>query len=137
LIKELKEITEKIMIVADNISNPILYENFKVVKDMRKLSNEFLNPDVLFCTDSFLINDTAEEILSQFRRSSIKIIALGPTASMIPDILFDYGVDIVAGMKILKSDATINVVQGGGGTDLFKKYGVTYNLIKEESKTLF
>jgi hypothetical protein len=40
-------------------------------------------------------------------------------------------------MKILKSEATIKVVQDGGGTDIFKKYGLTYNLIKEESKTLF
>ena len=50
---------------------------------------------------------------------------------MIPDILFDYGVDIVSGMEIFNSKTAMKVVQEGGGTKYFKKYGKKYNLIKE------
>lgn len=72
-----------------------------------------------------------EEILRKFKRKAQQIIVIGPTASMLPDILFDYGVDIVAGMKISDSDATLKVLQEGGGTKMFKKYGMKYYLIKE------
>ena len=50
---------------------------------------------------------------------------------MIPDILFEKGVDIVGGMEIVDSEATLRVLQEGGGTKLFKRYGKKYNLIKK------
>jgi uncharacterized protein (DUF4213/DUF364 family) len=50
---------------------------------------------------------------------------------MLPDILFDFGVDIVAGMKIFDTDMTLKVLQEGGGTKIFKKYGTKYSLLKE------
>jgi uncharacterized protein (DUF4213/DUF364 family) len=50
---------------------------------------------------------------------------------MIPDILFDHGVDIVGGMEVLDSKSTIQVLQEGGGTKYFKKFGKKYNLIKD------
>ena len=52
---------------------------------------------------------------------------------MIPDILFDYGVDIVGGMKIFDTKSTLQVLQEGGGTTLFKQYGKNYLLINEQS----
>ena len=72
-----------------------------------------------------------EEILRRFKRKAQQIILIGPTASMIPDILFDYGVNIVAGMKIFNTDSTIKVLQEGGGTKIFKQFGTKYYLIKE------
>ena len=99
--------------------------------NIEKLKDEELYTDILICTGTALINNTIELILEKFKNRARKIILIGPTASMIPDILFDYGVDIVAGMKILNSDATIRVLQEGGGTKLFRKYGKKYNLIKE------
>jgi uncharacterized protein (DUF4213/DUF364 family) len=50
---------------------------------------------------------------------------------MIPDILFDNAVDIVGGMEIFDSKATLQVLQEGGGTKIFKQYGKKYNLIKK------
>ncbi|MHA1992378.1 MAG: Rossmann-like domain-containing protein [Candidatus Hodarchaeales archaeon] len=38
---------------------------------------------------------------------------------------------MVGGMEIVDSEATLRVLQEGGGTKLFKQYGKKYNLIKE------
>ena len=72
-----------------------------------------------------------EKILELFRNKARKIILIGPSASMIPDVLFENGVNIVGGMEIIDSEAILRVLQEGGGTKLFKQYGKKYNLIKE------
>ena len=59
------------------------------------------------------------------------IVLIGPSISFLPDILFDKGVDIVGGMNIFDSESTIRVLQEGGGTKLFKRYGRKYNFIKQ------
>ena len=62
----------------------------------------------------------------------VLIVLVGPTASFIPDILFDYGVNIIGGLKIFDSKAVLRVIQEGGGTKLFIKYGKKYNLEREK-----
>ncbi|MFX1417886.1 MAG: Rossmann-like domain-containing protein [Promethearchaeota archaeon] len=131
LIKDVMKITQKITIVEDNISIPPQFNHFELKQDISQFNNENLYTDILFCTGTSLINNTLEFILEKFRRKARKIILIGPTASMIPDILFDYGIDIVGGMKIINSEATLQVLQEGGGTKLFKKYGKKYNLLRE------
>jgi uncharacterized protein (DUF4213/DUF364 family) len=134
LVRELKEKTQKIAIVEENLSSQTPFKDLEVVANISHLKNDFLHPDILICTGTTLINNTIEDILTKFRQTAGIIILIGPTASMIPDILFDNGVDIVAGMKITDTEATIKVLQEGGGTKLFKKYGVKYNFIKKESE---
>jgi len=55
---------------------------------------------------------------------------IGPTVSMIPDVLFESGVDLVGGMTIQNSQETLKILQEGGGTRFFKHYGKKYNIIK-------
>ncbi|MFX1600666.1 MAG: Rossmann-like domain-containing protein [Promethearchaeota archaeon] len=131
LIKEIKNITQLITIVEDTISFSPEFKNLNFKQNIDQMKNEEIFTDILVCTGTTLINNTLESILEKFKRKARKIILIGPTASMIPDILFDYGVDLVGGMKIINSEATIQVLQEGGGTKLFKKYGKKYNLMKE------
>ena len=106
---------------------------FKILEPwiMNQLEVGELPAEILFCTGTTLINNTLEDILNKFKRKVRKIIILGPSAGMLPDILFDYGIDIIGGMRIKNSDATLKVIQEGGGTRLFKQYGEKYNLMKE------
>ncbi len=131
LIKEISELTNLITIIEDSLSLKPELKKYKILQNINQLKDNELTTDILICTGTALINNTLEEILNKFKRRAQKIVLIGPTASMIPDILFDYGVDIVGGMEILDSQATIQVIQEGGGTQLFKKYGKKYNLIKE------
>ncbi|MFW9875435.1 MAG: Rossmann-like domain-containing protein [Candidatus Thorarchaeota archaeon] len=38
---------------------------------------------------------------------------------------------MVGGMEIIDSKATLRILQEGGGTKIFKKFGKKYNLIKK------
>ncbi len=130
IIRKMNNITKLITIVEDTLSIPSEFKNFNLRRNINELENKDLNIDILICTGTALINNTLESILEKFKRQAQKIILIGPTASMIPDILFDYGIDIVGGMYIFDSEATLKVLQEGGGTKLFKNYGKKYNLIK-------
>lgn len=131
MIKKISRITQNILIIEANPSLSKSYNNLTIKNDVKQLDKKDLSPDILFCTGTALINETFEEILDSFKKNVHCISIIGPTASMIPDILFDYGVDIVGGMKIIDSEAAIKIIQEGGGTKLFKKFGVKYNLIPE------
>ncbi|MFW9820037.1 MAG: Rossmann-like domain-containing protein [Candidatus Thorarchaeota archaeon] len=131
LISKISKMTKNITIIEEN---PIIspeYNKFNLLNNINQLNDKNLYTDILFCTGTTLINNTLESILERFKKRVRKIILLGPTASMIPDILFDYGIDIVGGMEIFDSEATIKILQEGGGTKFFKKYGKKYNLLRE------
>jgi len=131
LIREIYKITPSITVIDDNLSLSPEFKGIKLKHSIDQLDQEEISPDILFCTGTTLINNTIESILEVFKKKTRNIILVGPTASMIPDILFDYGVDIVGGIEIFDSKATLQVLQEGGGTKLFRKYGKKYNLIKD------
>ena len=124
-------LTKDITVVEENKKNLDFGNNFKIKRNIDELNEKELNSDVLFCSGTTLINNSIEEILHVFKKTANYIVLIGPTASMIPDVLFDNGVDIVGGMKIFNTKATLKIIQEGGGTKLFKNYGKKYNYIKE------
>ncbi|MFW9947225.1 MAG: Rossmann-like domain-containing protein, partial [Candidatus Odinarchaeota archaeon] len=130
MIKKISVITKNITIVDDNPIIKTLSNEFNIKSNINQLNEQELNVDILFCSGTSILNGTLEDIISIFKKNAGYIVVIGPTISFIPDILFDYGVDIVGGMKILDSEATLRVLQEGGGTRLFKKYGKKYNFIK-------
>lgn len=130
LVKKMMTITNQIRIVDDN---PLLqqYKNkFSIKKNINELKEREIDSEILICSGSSLINDSLEEILATFKNHTTYIIVLGPSVSFLPDILFDCGVDIVGGMKILNSKSVLHIIQEGGGTKLFKQFGKKYNFIK-------
>ncbi|MFX0021313.1 MAG: Rossmann-like domain-containing protein [Candidatus Hermodarchaeota archaeon] len=131
MIRKISKITKNITIIEES---PVIFPEFykfNLFHNINQLNDENLYTDILFCTGTTLINNTLEPILERFKKRARKIILLGPTASMIPDILFDHGLDIVGGMEIFNSEATMKILQEGGGTKFFKKYGIKYNLLTE------
>jgi len=122
----------KFINIIDN--NPVIkrtYHDIPILNNIDDLKESDLATDILFCTGTSLINNTLERILSVFRKQAKNIVLIGPTISFLPDILFDKGVDIVGGMSIIDSESTIKVLQEGGGTKFFKKYGRKYNFVKQ------
>jgi uncharacterized protein (DUF4213/DUF364 family) len=131
LIRKLSNLTKSITLVENSIPVSAEFNVFEFRYNIEQLRNKDFSTDLLFCTGTVLINNTIEKILELFGKKARKIILIGPSASMIPDILFENGVNIVGGMEIFDTEATIRVVQEGGGTKLFKQYGKKYNLINE------
>ena len=100
LIRELSRVTQKISLVEDTFSVSSEFSKLDYRKNIDGLENEEISTDILFCTGTTFINNTIERILELFYKKSKKIIIIGPSASMIPDILFDQGVDIVSRRNI-------------------------------------
>jgi len=66
--------------------------------------------DVVGLTGTSFINHTVERLLELSKNSFVVI--LGPTTPLSP-ILFDYGVDILAGTKVIEPDKTIHSISQG------------------------
>jgi uncharacterized protein (DUF4213/DUF364 family) len=131
LIRKLMKKTGNITLIEEKISLPQEFSVFNFRRNVAELEKEEIFTDILFCTGTSLINNTLEKILNLFRNKARKIIVIGPSVGLLPDILFDNGVDIVGGMEIIDSEATLKILQEGGGTKIFKKFGKKYNLIKK------
>ena len=69
--------------------------------------------DLLFITGVTLVNHTLEGIL-QAARSEAKIAVIGPTASFLPDVLFDRGVSLVGGVWVKRTNELLDVLAAGG-----------------------
>ncbi|MBD3254622.1 MAG: hypothetical protein GF383_05990 [Candidatus Lokiarchaeota archaeon] len=131
LIAEISKITRNIRLVEKRRSPNQKFMEFTIKNDLSEIKESKKQVDYLFLTGTTLINDTIEDILTEYKAKARKIILIGPSASILPDILFEFGVDIVGGMKIIESKSTIKVIAEAGGTRIFKRYGKKYNLIKE------
>jgi uncharacterized protein (DUF4213/DUF364 family) len=59
------------------------------------------------------VNHTIDHILS-YVSDKQRTAMIGPTASMIPDAFFNRGVDIMAGVRILRPDRMIKILKRGG-----------------------
>jgi len=69
--------------------------------------------DVLIITGVTLVNHTLEGIL-QSARAGAEIAVMGPTASMLPEPLFERGVSVVGGVWVKKPDELLDVLAAGG-----------------------
>lgn len=69
--------------------------------------------DVLIITGVTLVNHTLEGIL-QSARAGAEIAVMGPTASMLPEPMFERGVSIVGGVWVKKPDELLDVLAAGG-----------------------
>ena len=131
MIRNILSITKFVKIIDNNPAIKRIYRNIPILNNIDDLKENDLSIDILFCTGTSLINNTLENILSVLKNKAKYIVLIGPSISFLPDILFDKGVDIVGGMNIIDSKSTIKVLQEGGGTKLFKRYGRKYNFIKQ------
>jgi len=85
--------------------------------------------DVVGITGTSFINHTVERLLGLSKNSFIVI--LGPTTPLSP-VLFDYGVDILAGTKVVEPDRTIRSISQGA---MFRQVeGVRLMTMAKESK---
>ncbi len=66
--------------------------------------------DVVGITGPTLIHHTAEKLLSLCRHSLV--IMIGPTCPLSP-VLFDYGVDIIAGTRVVDTEQAICCLNEG------------------------
>ena len=69
--------------------------------------------DVIIITGVTLVNHTLENILESARPAA-EIAVMGPTASMLPEPMFERGVGVVGGVWVRKPDELLDVLASGG-----------------------
>ena len=67
--------------------------------------------DVVAVTGSAFVNHTIDDLLALCRPESY-VVVLGPTTPLSP-VLFDYGVDVIAGARIVDEGAVLHCVSEG------------------------
>jgi len=83
------------------------------------------NADVVFITGSALINDTIDYVLALSRKAKIKVL-VGPTAQILPDVVFKAGITHVASTRVIDIDNACKMLKLGGGTRSLVKCGEKY-----------
>jgi uncharacterized protein (DUF4213/DUF364 family) len=78
--------------------------------------------DVVAITGTSLVNRTFEELLALCRRDS-SILVLGPTTPLSP-VLFDYGVDVISGTKVVDVELVLRLISQGATFRQLKGPGV-------------
>ena len=74
---------------------------------------------IVLVTATTLINKTFEGII-ELSRSAREICLLGPSSPLYPHIMGDYGITVIAGVRVKDPDRVLLVVSQGGGTRNFK-----------------
>ena len=81
--------------------------------DLTAEEGEALIPqaDIVAITGSAFINHTIDRVLG-FCRPESAVMVLGPTTPLSP-VLFDYGVDIISGTRVIEPERTLRCVSEG------------------------
>lgn len=99
--------------------------------------NDFLpQSDIVVITSTTLINNTLSGILELCRKGSIKML-LGPSTPL-SEVLFDYGIDILAGSFVTNKDIVLrSVSEGASFMQLKRKGGIRFvTIIKDYDDVL-
>jgi len=70
--------------------------------------------DVLLMTGSTIVNDTMDDLLA-LARPDARVVLVGPSVPLMPDILAAKGVDVLATIRISDPDRFLDVLAEGGG----------------------
>jgi len=97
--------------------NPMLFDE-QILPDTA--CEEFLpKADIVIVTGSSIANKTIEHVL-KLSQGAREIGVVGPSAGLIPDPLFNRGVTIISGIRVVDADRLLQIIAEGGGTPQIK-----------------
>lgn len=87
--------------------------------------------DVIIVTGLTLINNTIDDIL-KVANPKAKVIVVGPTANILPKVLFDHGVDIIGATKYSNPELLFKLIsEGANAYHLFKYCAQKISIVNE------
>jgi len=119
-IRRLKTMGNPFFIIEKN-AQTLKPDEMKYFKPESEMRNALEKSSVVIITGTAIVNHTIDPILSLITNGKRTAI-IGPTASMIPEAFFKRGLQVMAGVKILKPDLMIKILKQGGSA---------YHLLKE------
>jgi len=86
----------------------------------------------IIITGSALVNHTLSSLLAKTPSNAITAIT-GPTANLLPQILFDSGIHIIGGTRITDGEAMFRIIsEGGSGYHLFEHCATKICILKNK-----
>ena len=90
--------------------------------------------DVLLITGTTLLNDTLEALL-RAARPDARVVVVGPTVGLLPDVLLARGADILGGIRVTAPDAFLDTLaEGGSGYHFFGRSAEKVVLVRTSPK---
>lgn len=87
--------------------------------------------DTVIITGASIANDSIDELLSMARPET-EVIVTGPTASLLPDVLFENNVSLVSGVQVTDPDLALDILaEGGTAYRLFNTSVRRTNVVRE------
>jgi len=108
---------------------PDEYKQFLVDDHLAK--KNILQSDIVIITGASLANNTIDSLL-EIIPTDKQIILVGPTSSLLPDALFQHGVNIIGSTRITNGDMALHLIaEGAAGFHLFNKCAIKTCIINE------
>ena len=87
--------------------------------------------DIVIITGASLANDTIDELLAKIPKDK-QVVLVGPTSSLLPDVLFQHGVNIIGGTRILDAKMALQLIaEGAAGFHLFNNCAIKTCIVNE------
>lgn len=104
--------------IIEKTPEPLKPEEMKYYRPTTEALDVLSESDVVIITGAAIVNHTIDTLLNHTKPGS-RVGIIGPTASMVPDVYFREGVDVMAGVRITDSDLMLRIVgEGGSGYHL-------------------
>jgi Uncharacterized conserved protein len=104
--------------------------NHFVQSPSKEADEKVRDADYLVVTGTTLINDTIDHLLS-LAKDDCETVVVGPTVSMMPQAMFNRGVNHVGGVLVTDVDKVLDVIaEAGSGYHFFGKYAEKISISK-------
>jgi len=129
-IKKLAETNCILQIVE--LNETVVPEEYKQYLVPSPLSGKAIaNSEIVIITGASLANNTLDKML-ELISSGTQVIVVGPTCSLLPDVLFARGVDILGATRVTDSDKMLELVaESASGFQLFKSCATKICIVNE------
>lgn len=100
-----------------------------------RYAETFAKSDIIIITGSTIANNTIDNLISHIPPKA-QTILVGPSSSLVPDVLFNHNIDIIGSTKILDADKMFSVIsEGGSGYHLFNYCAKKICIVNDTKKT--
>ncbi len=120
--------------IIEKTSDALKPDEMKYYRPSSEATKILPESDVVIITGAAIVNHTLDGLLKQ-TRSNARVAVIGPTSSMVPDVYFRGGVDLMAGIRVTNPDLMLRILEeGGSGYHLFNTCAERVTFVKNRAR---
>jgi uncharacterized protein (DUF4213/DUF364 family) len=120
--------------IIEKTPEPLKSEEKQFFRPQGEARRILPDADVIIITGAAIVNHTLDGLVG-LTRPDARVAVIGPTASMVPDVYFAAGVDIMAGIRVTDSDQMLRILEeGGSGYHMYKSCAEKVTFVKRREE---